>query len=261
MKKKAVYSILIILVVGIRWYFSLKQQTLIKEENNTLPATQKPSTMVIPIATFKLLFIESWAYIQDIHQTYNCATTINGSYFWTNEDDTFFPAGIRLQSWSNKGHENKDDPNLQEYLEIDEQQKSIIHIKPEQVWRKYHNLYINAGPLLINEGEINTGIDQDISHRKKPYPRTILVIAEDGQPFLYISPEQITLPQAAIQISNLKEYGKMTAINLDGWPSTAVYREFTGGQFFLENQLLPIFFCILKPIPPHLQSAFSTLPY
>jgi hypothetical protein len=42
------------------------------------------------------------------------------------------------------------------------------------------------------------------------------VIAEGGQPFLYIFLEKITLPQAAIKISNLKEFGKMTAINLDG---------------------------------------------
>ncbi|MDR0282718.1 MAG: hypothetical protein LBI53_05515 [Candidatus Peribacteria bacterium] len=59
---------------------------------------------------------------------------------------------------------------------------------------------------MIQDGEINPEIYQNISHWNKPYSRTILVIAEHKQPFLYVSLDKITLPTAATRISNMTEH-------------------------------------------------------
>lgn len=256
--KKTTYliiSFLLLFTIGfLYWYLQPSEEieSTIKPENTTkntyITSPQLPTTMAIPTGVFKLIFIQSGAYIQDVHQQYNCKTTINGSYFGRNEDGTFFPAGIWLQSWIDIGFQNKTDPNLQEYLEIDEERSSIIHIKPEEVGREPHKLYINAWPLLVKDGEINTGVSQNISHRKQYHPRTILLITEDGQPYLYISFEKTTLYREAIRISNQKEFWKMTAINLDGWPSTAIYEKIPGTQFYIKDQLLPIFFCLQRGV-------------
>jgi exopolysaccharide biosynthesis protein len=103
------------------------------------------------------------------------------------------------------------------------------------------SVVFNAWPALLRQGEIQTDIQQNISHRNQEYPRTIIAKDQSWKTFFVLFRKPITLYKATQWIQDKSLYD---AINLDGGPSTALTDTAHSSNSFNESEVLPILFCI-----------------
>ena len=195
-----------------------------------------------------VFFVKSGSTTKEFWSKYNCNTTINGSYFWRNPDWTFSSAGLRY-SWNtiatHQNHEEQD-PNLQSIVLFSDKKPSF-EIVPNTIPTTPQTgaIAFNAWPILIEKWKTNPSISQDISHRNKKFPRTILIKNDKEEVFFLLIFNNVTLIEATDIIKQQKQLWKnYDVINLDWWPSTSLYSKLSSKDIFNEHEILPIFFCL-----------------
>jgi len=199
---------------------------------------------MIPVDHMSLSFSMTWSTTKAFSETHDCTYVVNGSYFWRTNSGTFFPAGIRYDSgytytWKNKPY----DPNLTQTISITQWTKeSDFYVDQTGLIISGTQLVIfNAWPSLLRQGEIQTGIQQNISHRDQEFPRTIIAKDHLWNTFFVLFRKPITLYKATQWIKDKALYD---AMNLDGGPSTALTDTAHKSNSFNESEVLPILFCI-----------------
>lgn len=205
---------------------------------------------------------------------------INGGYFgYTNTAKTWFIAAGLLQedeNWYTKPFLSSDlnDPNLTHTILFQHAHHRILFSpltdKTMQDYRiqSGEQLFV-AGPMIIDHNRLASGATSKQSHRQGRFPRTVIIYEQYTRKVYYlISPQGKTLEEIASLISHLQhkqrffsymkdnKYGKyigkngqrqsrhlwsITAINLDGWPSTMLTSKDIPQYNYRSDKLLPFF--------------------
>jgi exopolysaccharide biosynthesis protein len=98
---------------------------------------------------------------------------------------------------------------------------------------------IQSGPLILQDNIIQTELIDNSANGTGRYIRTILGTTSDGRTFVFVAKSPVTLTQSAeilLQLEPLKNT-KLTAINLDGGSSTAVFSQNQEFNFFANKKL------------------------
>lgn len=201
---------------------------------------------IVPINTISVSFIQSGTNTKQFSQQKDCTFVINGSYFGKNKESDFYPAGI----WHQNGQviysrENRPyDANLTNTITIHQNSSNINFYFNETGVNKTetNTISFNAGPSILEHGEIKKEqLKTNTSHRQQTVPRTIIAKDKNNTTSVILFKKWSTLYKAALW---LKANHFTEAINLDGWPSTAITDKTNSQNNFNEHEKLPILFCI-----------------
>lgn len=224
-------------LLPLLFFFMMILIALIKTKQATI------SPLIIPLNTStQLIFITSGSTTKQILKDFDCDSVANGSYFGSDEKGNFFPAGEWIvTSWDVLYQTNLNpDPNLQETLALRQKSDKVSFFLSS--WSKVEpgSVIFNTGPRILKSEVANPALWENISHRNWQFPRTILA-QKNGETSLIIFKNPITLSDTR---TILKKLWYENAVNLDGWPSTALSSKNAKFESFNENTKLPIFFCI-----------------
>lgn len=196
--------------------------------------------MIFPLEASELLFFKKGSTAQKLINENRCKIAANGSYFGIDEQKNFFPAGIWLDAENTRNIQSKD-PNLQNTIRFFQKTGKADFFFGQTFAEQIPGTVIfNAGPRLLQNKKANPQLTNQISHRKKSVPRTIIAKNEKNQTFLLLFQSNITLEKLTHELTKLKI---TDAINLDGGPSTSFAEKSSFGKKFQAEELLPIFFC------------------
>lgn len=177
----------------------------------------------------KTAFFTQWISANAILKTQDSScVAINGFYFGRGIDGnplqpagpvTFYK-GLRnkpeiLPSTTNPA----DDVNLWINIFYSSTNNTISLNKPISI---SYGASFFAGPMIIDEGEINTNLNNKISHRSTQHYRTFIIKNTKNKAIFWISKTKISLYELWQKLANI--YGKenISVVNLDGGSSTSI---------------------------------------
>jgi exopolysaccharide biosynthesis protein len=101
---------------------------------------------------------------------------------------------------------------------------------------------IQTGPLIIQNNNVTTDSIQDSINGKYKHYRTLIGTTSTGETFFIVTTEKYTLRELAQELLNIDYFKDMriSTINLDGGPSTAIYVESDKQYNFNEEKELPL---------------------
>ncbi|MEI7579711.1 MAG: phosphodiester glycosidase family protein [bacterium] len=113
--------------------------------------------------------------------------------------------------------------------------------KPENYPEKKYILF-QSGPLVIANNEIASQFIEASINGEGSYLRTLIGFTDDGRTLILITTQRYKLADLAAKILTFPELHnlRISLINLDGGPSTAMYSRNFPGFNFNENQGLPL---------------------
>lgn len=155
----------------------------------------------------------------------NC-TVINGTYFGTTTGNQFEPAGefvfyngINTQETINSTINPTDDINLGVHVTYKNTNNESSF---NEETRPVRWVWFWAGPMIIEDGEVNRKLTEDTSHRNTPYSRTFMIQLADHTTVLWISKAKTKLSDLGAQLNTIFKGQIISVVNLDGGPSTAL---------------------------------------
>lgn len=170
---------------------------------------------------------------------------INGGYFGYS-GSLFVPAGDAwfLDHQLDTFIDQTQDPNLSvRVIYFPEYNK--VALEQDAPFQAIDGAYVFfAWPMLIQDGQINESIRDEISHRTGKYLRTFLIQSEDKSPILGVTTKKMTLQELSESLQKRPEFSwAYSVVNLDGWPSTSII-----SKNFSHNtkKKLPWFFILEK---------------
>jgi exopolysaccharide biosynthesis protein len=157
---------------------------------------------------------------------------INGGFYTPH----FKPAGLYIEN-GKIIHRAAKDPLLTACVGIDTQHKLILGTQRDKCSKAF--AAIQAGPVLISQSHLNPGLDRlhpTLREFLAPHRRTIIAQSSEGKVMIITSsPTQLHNIAMLLQ-DNPAIFGInkiITAINLDGGTSTAMYIRFSPLPFYV----------------------------
>ncbi len=210
---------------------------------------KKPEITVITPKKFSLHFISQWSRAVDVAVNNNCNAVMNGTYFWYNNDGSYFPAWVWYEFWSfiREPYQPATDKNLQVLLSwnwttIDMLDNNSFNFKSILQETNTPSRYVNAWPWLVRDGKINQTIVKNSSHRQRATTRVWVIKNPDWTLHFLVATQPISLPQFIVFAYNIGLWNwNFQFVNLDWWSSTALYTPYNSYQ---SRKKLPSFICL-----------------
>lgn len=208
---------------------------------------KKPQITVITPKTFSMHFFANWNTAKNLASSYACNAVLNWTYFWFNDDGSYFPAWVRYQFWSylRQPYQPAIDRNLRVLLSwngttIDASETNLFNFSLLN-WKK-SGRYANAGPWLVRDWHINPDIVETKSHWQRDTARVWFIKNPSWEIHFVIASEPISLPQfISFSYGAWLGTGAFQFINLDGGSSTSLITPYNSYQ---SKKTLPSFICI-----------------
>ena len=207
----------------------------------------KQSITVITPKKFSMHFFSNWDTAKNIASSYACNAVLNWTYFWFNEDGSYFPAWVWYQfgMYLKQPYQPAIDRNLRVLLSgdwttinaIQNDSFNFLSLQWKKSWR-----YANAWPWLVRDGRINPDIVQTKSHWQRDTTRVWFIRNPSGEIHFVVATEPISLPQF-ISFSYWVWLWTWTFqyVNLDWWSSTTLITPYNS---YYSKKKLPSFICI-----------------
>lgn len=165
---------------------------------------------------------------------------INGSFFTVTSEH----AGLLYRNGTTTVPLAPQDKQLSAVVSIDA--SSTITMKPISEFKNTDlagkTTAFQTGPLVIVNNHTATSSIANSLNGEGNYARTVLGTTASGQTFFAIFSERRTLFEVAAALQSLKLFAHdtITAVNLDGGPSTALYTPEQPQLHFMSTKFLPI---------------------
>lgn len=174
----------------------------------------KQGIVVIKPNSRKQLFVASWSTSSGVYRNHPGAlAVVNGAYFTRLGNGVFYPTGVRTTGQTAVDPRMCQDINLCSVYHID-----TLGIGSFPIEGRFTGSYRSSGPILVQWGIVNPSISDNRSHWQRKTQRTIMI---PQGPYFIVTTTGYTLPEMAEFI--IKNFGKVDAINLDGWSSTSFH--------------------------------------
>jgi hypothetical protein len=185
----------------------------------------------------KLVFMQDGMTARQLRQAQDATLVLNAWYFGYGDETTkrpFVPAWSYPRSTLTHPDDVPCSRDRNLCWRVDTQT-----LKIQTSWSPVTNSVLNTGPVLMEYWKINTEIFSKQSHRLTPNYRTVLINSNKYGNFFLVSTQKRTLLDTTVLIRSW--FPNATAINLDGWSSTAWSSR---DWWFNSNKVLPTYFVL-----------------
>lgn len=214
---------------------------------NVYKIYSKPSITVITPKRFSMHFFSEWNSAKNLASSYACNAVLNWTYFWYNDDWSYFPAWVRYQfgMYLRPPYQPAIDKNLRVLLSgdwstIDTIQNDTFNFAQLE-WKKKWR-YGNAWPRLVRDWRIFPDIVQTKSHWQRDTTRVWFIRNPSWEVHFVIATEPISLPQfISFSYWAWLWTWSFQFVNLDWWSSTSLITPYNS---YYSKKKLPSFICI-----------------
>lgn len=207
----------------------------------------KPAITVITPKSFSMHFFPNWNTAKNLASSYACNAVLNGTYFWFNEDWSYFPAWVRYQfgMYLRQPYQPATDRNLRVLLSWDWTTiDTLVNDSFNFAWLEWkkRGWYANAWPWLVRDWRINPDIVETKSHWQRDTTRVGFIRNPSWEVHFVIASDPISLPQfISFSYWAWLWTWAFQFVNLDWWSSTTLITPYNS---YYSKKKLPSFICI-----------------
>jgi hypothetical protein len=255
MKKYSIIIALIILFASNTSFAAIGQlqvrRNIFKQytdpSGNMYTMYKDPAITVITPKIFSPLFFTQGTTAKDIATSHDCRAVLNGTYFGRNNDDSFYPAGVRYKfgSFVREPYQPAVDKNLRVLLSWSQTSLDFFDNDSfdfNSILSQKNTRYANIWPRLVRDGKIAPSIVKTLSHWQRNTTRSGIIRNPSGEIKIVVSTDPISLPQFIVFAYVTWIWtGAFQFVNLDGWSSTSLITPYNS---YKATKRLPSFICV-----------------